>query len=173
METIRLLPVVLSCKSTSVNLWLLFFPHSSYGSRLSRSHCFPPWARWRATCSSVSTRQRCTKNWRTRLAGCATFALSCRSSSWWRATVVEQSACWTPKSAFSSARVRRHHFWDFPLKLKLSRKLLHTLLPPRLIRLLSLFDIANKKKKHLRVGKWDSKSSPCTTSLKHLLHYTQ
>lgn len=97
---------------------ILAFLSSSYGSRLSRSQCFLPWARWKATCSSVSTRQLCTKNWRTKLAGCATFALSCRSSSWWRATAAKQSACWTPKLACSSARVRRHQFNNFSSKLK-------------------------------------------------------
>lgn len=86
----------------------LFHLSSSYGSRLSPSQCFPPWGRWKATCSSASTRQLCMKSLRMKLAGFATFALSCQSSSWWCATAAEQSGFWIPKSACSSERVRWH-----------------------------------------------------------------
>lgn len=135
-------------------------PSSSYGSRLSRSRCFPPWAKWRATCSSASTRPPCTKSWRTRLAGCATYALSCRSSSWWRATAAEQSAFWTPKSACSSARVRRLCIGGFAYS-KLLCKLLRTSLPHKPISFLSQFGIPNKEK-HLELVSGTVKLFSCT-----------
>lgn len=157
------LPVVF-CYAQAL-LWnpSLYLPSSSYGSRLSRSRCFPPWARWRATCSSASTRPPCTKSWRTRLAGCATYGPSCRSSSWWHATAAEQSAFWTPKSACSSARVRWLCIRGFAYG-KLLCNLLRTSLPHKPISFLSQFGIPNKEK-HLELVSGTVKLLSCTKRL--------